>query len=132
MTRNWLVVGSRNTAPGLKQFVCRIRQFASDASEAAYGATEVLVELRNAPPVVFAEAAPKRGNYIRFRLSPTVAVAIGAPAKRGDAFPQALNSLRLVPFDRSAYRVSRSAGAAARPAAFPARREAAPRCPAQG
>lgn len=45
--------------------------------------TEVLVELRNAPPVVFAEAAPKRGNYIRFRLSPTVAVAIGARAKRG-------------------------------------------------
>jgi glucose-6-phosphate 1-dehydrogenase len=45
--------------------------------------TEVLVELRNAPPVVFTEPAPKLGNYIRFRLSPSVAIGIGARAKRG-------------------------------------------------
>lgn len=44
--------------------------------------TEVLVELRGAPPVVFPEAAPRLGNYVRFRLSPHVAIAIGARAKR--------------------------------------------------
>jgi len=44
--------------------------------------TEVLVEFRGAPPVVFAEPAPERGNYIRFRLSPRVAIALGARAKR--------------------------------------------------
>jgi glucose-6-phosphate 1-dehydrogenase len=45
--------------------------------------TEVTVELRRAPPVVFSEPAPKMGNYIRFRLSPSVAIAIGARTKRG-------------------------------------------------
>jgi glucose-6-phosphate 1-dehydrogenase len=48
--------------------------------------TEILVELKNPPPVVFAEAPPSGGNYVRFRLSPQVAIAIGARAKRpGDA-----------------------------------------------
>lgn len=45
--------------------------------------TEVTVELRQAPPVVFAEPKPKLGNYIRFRLNPSVAIGIGARAKRG-------------------------------------------------
>lgn len=44
--------------------------------------TEVTVELRNAPQVVFHEAIPSRGNYVRFRLSPEVSIAIGARAKR--------------------------------------------------
>jgi len=44
--------------------------------------TEVFVELRHAPPVVFAEATPAMGNYVRFRLSPEVVIAIGARAKR--------------------------------------------------
>jgi glucose-6-phosphate 1-dehydrogenase len=44
--------------------------------------TEVNVELRNPPQVVFQEAAPSMGNYFRFRLSPDVVVAIGARAKR--------------------------------------------------
>ncbi|HQZ38080.1 MAG TPA: glucose-6-phosphate dehydrogenase [Vicinamibacterales bacterium] len=44
--------------------------------------TEVLVELRKAPPVVFPEPVPTVGNYVRFRLSPHVAIAIGARAKR--------------------------------------------------
>jgi glucose-6-phosphate 1-dehydrogenase len=44
--------------------------------------TEVLVELRGAPPVVFPEAPPTLGNYVRFRLSPHVAIAVGARAKR--------------------------------------------------
>ncbi len=44
--------------------------------------TEVIVELRHAPPVVFAEPAPSAGNYVRFRLSPQVVIAIGARAKR--------------------------------------------------
>jgi glucose-6-phosphate 1-dehydrogenase len=44
--------------------------------------TEVFVELRHAPQVVFAEPTPAMGNYVRFRLSPEVAIAIGARAKR--------------------------------------------------
>ncbi len=44
--------------------------------------TEVMVELKNAPPVVFSEAKPSVGNTIRFRLSPQVVIAIGARAKR--------------------------------------------------
>jgi glucose-6-phosphate 1-dehydrogenase len=31
---------------------------------------------------VFPEPAPERGNYLRFRLSPHVAIALGARAKR--------------------------------------------------
>jgi glucose-6-phosphate 1-dehydrogenase len=45
-------------------------------------ATEVIVELRHAPPVVFAEPSPEVGNYVRFRLSPQVAIGLGARAKR--------------------------------------------------
>jgi glucose-6-phosphate 1-dehydrogenase len=44
--------------------------------------TEVLVTLRQAPPVVFPEPAPAIGNYVRFRLAPGVAIAIGGRAKR--------------------------------------------------
>ena len=44
--------------------------------------TEVIVELKNPPQVVFKEAAPRMGNYVRFRLSPQVAIAIGARAKQ--------------------------------------------------
>ena len=45
-------------------------------------ATEVIVELKNPPQVVFNEATPSMGNYVRFRLSPQVVIAIGARAKR--------------------------------------------------
>ena len=44
--------------------------------------TEVMVEFKNPPQVVFAEPAPLMGNYIRFRFSPQVQIAIGARAKR--------------------------------------------------
>jgi len=44
--------------------------------------TEVIVEFKNPPPVVFAEAAPSTGNYVRLRLSPDVIIAMGARAKR--------------------------------------------------
>jgi glucose-6-phosphate 1-dehydrogenase len=44
--------------------------------------TEVFVALKLPPPVVFSEASPAPGNYLRFRLSPQVAIAIGARAKR--------------------------------------------------
>lgn len=43
--------------------------------------TEVMVELKNPPQVVFKEAAPAMGNYFRFRLSPDVMIALGARAK---------------------------------------------------
>jgi glucose-6-phosphate 1-dehydrogenase len=42
-------------------------------------ATEVLVNLRPPPQVVFHEALP--GNSVRFRLGPEVVIAIGARAK---------------------------------------------------
>jgi glucose-6-phosphate 1-dehydrogenase len=44
--------------------------------------TEVFVEFRNPPQVVFNEAPPAVGNYVRFRLSPQVVIAVGARAKR--------------------------------------------------
>lgn len=43
--------------------------------------TEVIVELRNPPLVVFKEPRPSLGNYVRFRVSPEVEIAIGARAK---------------------------------------------------
>jgi len=45
-------------------------------------ATEVIVELKAPPQVVFHEAAPAMGNYVRFRLGPDVVIALGASAKR--------------------------------------------------
>lgn len=48
----------------------------------AASCTEVTVELKNPPQVVFNEAPPKMGNVVRFRLSPEVTIAIGARVKR--------------------------------------------------
>ncbi|HEY2408504.1 MAG TPA: glucose-6-phosphate dehydrogenase [Polyangiaceae bacterium] len=45
-------------------------------------ATEVLVEFHRPPHQVFKEPLPERANYVRFRLGPEVAIAIGARAKR--------------------------------------------------
>ncbi len=44
--------------------------------------TEVMVEFKNPPQVVFNEPPPSMGNYLRFRLSPKVSIALGARAKR--------------------------------------------------
>jgi glucose-6-phosphate 1-dehydrogenase len=44
--------------------------------------TEVSVELKLPPQVVFPEPAPAAGNMVRFRLSPDVAITIDARAKR--------------------------------------------------
>jgi glucose-6-phosphate 1-dehydrogenase len=44
--------------------------------------TEVVVELKTPPQVVFHEPAFSQGNYVRFRLGPDVQIAIGARAKR--------------------------------------------------
>ena len=44
--------------------------------------TEVFIEFKLPPQVVFAEAVPSRGNHVRFRLNPQVAIAVGARAKR--------------------------------------------------
>ncbi len=43
--------------------------------------TEVMVEFNNPPQVVFHEAAPTMGNYIRWRLNPNVVIALGARGK---------------------------------------------------
>jgi glucose-6-phosphate 1-dehydrogenase len=42
--------------------------------------TEIVVRLKEAPPVVFRDRAPH--NYVRFTLAPRVAIDIGAHAKR--------------------------------------------------
>ncbi len=44
--------------------------------------TEVSVELKAPPQVVFSEALPTMGNYLRFRLSPQVVIALGARKKK--------------------------------------------------
>jgi glucose-6-phosphate 1-dehydrogenase len=46
--------------------------------------TEVMVELKRPPPVVFPQPAPPEhmGNHVRFRLNPSVVIAIGARAKQ--------------------------------------------------
>ena len=44
--------------------------------------TEVVVELKTPPQVVFKEPSFAKGNYVRFRLGPDVQIAIGARAKR--------------------------------------------------
>jgi glucose-6-phosphate 1-dehydrogenase len=43
--------------------------------------TEVFVALKKPPPVVFGETT-LAGNYVRFRLGPQVAIALGARVKR--------------------------------------------------
>jgi glucose-6-phosphate 1-dehydrogenase len=45
-------------------------------------ATEVVVEMRHPPARVFGDAGPENPNYLRFRLSPETAIALGAHAKR--------------------------------------------------
>jgi glucose-6-phosphate 1-dehydrogenase len=44
--------------------------------------TEVVVEFKRPPQVVFSEPIPSEGNYVRFRLAPEVQIAVGARAKR--------------------------------------------------
>jgi len=44
-------------------------------------ATEVMVELKPPPSLVFGEATHGGNNYVRFRLGPDVAIALGARAK---------------------------------------------------
>ena len=49
--------------------------------------TEVTIEFKNPPQVVFTEPTPPMGNYVRFRLSPQVGIALGRArqaARRGD------------------------------------------------
>jgi len=43
--------------------------------------TEVVVEFKHAPQVVFSEAKPAQGNSVRFRLSPDVSISLQARAK---------------------------------------------------
>jgi glucose-6-phosphate 1-dehydrogenase len=44
-------------------------------------ATEVVLELRPPPARVFGDAKPCQPNYVRFRVGPDVAIALGAHAK---------------------------------------------------
>jgi glucose-6-phosphate 1-dehydrogenase len=44
--------------------------------------TEVVVDLKPPPTHVFGELGPEQPNYLRFRLGPDVAIALGAHAKK--------------------------------------------------
>ncbi|HUQ87239.1 MAG TPA: glucose-6-phosphate dehydrogenase [Vicinamibacterales bacterium] len=60
--------------------------------------TEVSVELKPAPSVVFPETGERRGNHVRFRLGPQVAIGIGAmikaPGERLEGKPVELSVVR--------------------------------------
>ena len=59
--------------------------------------SEVFVALKKPPPVVFGEATELIGNYVRFRLGPQVAIALGARVKRpGEGMSGRLVELSLV------------------------------------
>jgi glucose-6-phosphate 1-dehydrogenase len=45
-------------------------------------ATEVFAELKTPPQVVFSEVEPGQSNYVRFLLSPTIVLSLGARAKK--------------------------------------------------
>jgi len=45
-------------------------------------ATEVVVDLHPPPAHVFGDLGPEQPNYLRFRVSPDVAIALGAHAKK--------------------------------------------------
>ncbi|MGH8139578.1 MAG: glucose-6-phosphate dehydrogenase [Steroidobacteraceae bacterium] len=45
-------------------------------------ATEVVVDLRPPPARVFGDLGPEQPNYLRFRLGPETAIALGAHAKK--------------------------------------------------
>ena len=63
--------------------------------------TEITVELKNPPQVVFSEATPSVGNYVRFRLSPQVEIALGARAKKpGDGMTGQPVELKVVDTDK--------------------------------
>jgi glucose-6-phosphate 1-dehydrogenase len=47
----------------------------------AFTATEVVVELKRPPQTVFDEIKPGQSNYVHFRLSPNVFIALGARTK---------------------------------------------------
>jgi glucose-6-phosphate 1-dehydrogenase len=51
-------------------------------------ATEVVVDLRPPPAHVFGDLGPEQPNYLRFRLGPDVAIALGAHAKKAGATMQ--------------------------------------------
>ena len=44
--------------------------------------TEVVVDLRPPPTHVFGDLGPEQPNYLRFRLSPDISIALGAHAKK--------------------------------------------------
>ncbi len=63
----------------------------------AMTATEVIVELKTPPQVVFREASAAMGNYVRFRLGPDVVIALGVSAKRpGEGMAGQATELSLV------------------------------------
>jgi glucose-6-phosphate 1-dehydrogenase len=70
-------------------------------------ATEVVVNLRYPPFAVFQSDKPARPNYLRFRLSPDVSIALGTRAKApGEAMagePVELNVMHKGPDEMDAY-----------------------------
>ncbi len=65
--------------------------------ELAVTATEVLVDLDYPPKIVFGGSRPRQPNYLRFRLSPDVVIALGARTKKpGEAMTGEQAELKLL------------------------------------
>jgi glucose-6-phosphate 1-dehydrogenase len=63
----------------------------------AQTSTEVMIEFKNPPQVVFKEAAPPMGNTLRLRLNPDVAIGLGVRVKTpGEKMVGAPTDLSLV------------------------------------
>ena len=63
----------------------------------ACSATEVIVEYKEAPQVVFPGSAGSASNYVRFRLGPDVVIALGANTKEpGESMTGRMTELTMV------------------------------------
>ena len=61
--------------------------------------TEVIVDFRQPPPVVFPEPRQQNGNYVRLRLTPNIAIGLGARIKKaGDAMNGEAVELKLADY----------------------------------
>jgi glucose-6-phosphate 1-dehydrogenase len=56
--------------------------FVRGGKSLAQTVTEVMIEFKNPPQVVFKEPPPSMGNYVRFRFNPKVTIAMGARKKK--------------------------------------------------
>ncbi len=82
--RHWRPIHRQTSASNVSAICCATTyQHCSQLGtwRPAVAQTEVLVEFQRPPPPVFDDIVPDRANYLRFRLSPEVVIALGTRAK---------------------------------------------------